>query len=93
MGIDSDPCHCIATDTDMALSGNSVAPWAGTLPWPQLAGLGTHNRLLVSSLESPVPFLFIRLKLLHFSSPPMPPDTCTLWWFPLQAGCGWWAPG
>jgi heme/copper-type cytochrome/quinol oxidase subunit 3 len=30
--------------------------------------LATHNRLLLSTLESPVPSLFIMLKVFYFSS-------------------------
>lgn len=63
MDIDTNPCHCIAMDSAMA----SAAAQAGTSPWPQEVGLITHNRLLLSTLESPVPSLLTVLKLLCFS--------------------------
>lgn len=73
--------HCIAMDPNMALSGSSG--WDLTIR----ARLVTHNRPLLSTVESPVPSLFIQLKPLHFSfSPICPPQTCTLWWLQLQAG-------
>lgn len=75
MNINTDPCHCIAMDLDMALSSSTVK----TSPWPQTSGLATHNRLFLSFLMSPVPPLFTRLKLFCFSfSPICPLHTCTL---------------
>jgi hypothetical protein len=43
-----------------------VATKPKPLPWFQVVGLATYNRLSLSTLESPVPFLFIMLKLLYF---------------------------
>lgn len=61
----TDPCHCIAMDLDMPLSSST----SGTSPWPQAAGMATHNRLFLSSLMFPVPPPFMRLKLFCFSFP------------------------
>ena len=47
----------------MALSSN--LGWDLTMA--QVAGLATHSRLLLSTLESPVPSFFIILKLSNFS--------------------------
>lgn len=55
MDVDTDPCHCITMDPDMAAQ-------ARTSSWPQVPGLSTHSRLLLSSSVS-----FIMLKLLYFS--------------------------
>lgn len=58
-----------------------------TSPWPQVAGLDIHNRLLLSSSSCLVPCLFMMLKLLHISfSPICLPHSHTLWWLLLQAG-------
>ena len=44
-----------------------MAAQAGTSPWRQKAGLASHNRLFLFTLENRVSSLFIMLKLLHFS--------------------------
>lgn len=71
ININTNPCHCIATDSDMVFSGS--------LGWDlTLVGLATYNRLLLSTLESLVPSLFIMLGLLHFPfSPICQPHTRT----------------
>lgn len=48
MGINTDHCICIATDADMALD----------FPMALVARLVTHNRLFLSTLQSPCLFLF-----------------------------------
>ena len=58
--INTDPRSCIATDPDMALSGDM--DWDFTMATD--GRHATHNRPLLSFLESPVPSLFITLKLL-----------------------------
>jgi hypothetical protein len=64
----------------------SATSQAGTSPGLQVAGLATHTRLLLPTLEYPDPCLFIRLKLFHSSvSPIWSPHTHTSWWLPLQA--------
>lgn len=63
----------------MALGGSSG--------WDFLMAAGVLAGCFFSILESPVPSLFIMLKRLHFSLPPIsPPHTHTLRWLPLQAG-------
>ena len=70
MDMDSDPCHCIATDTDMALSGNlswdmTMAPVGGTghsqqappPPW----SLQFHNK----AQAAPLLFLPHATRYLH----------------------------
>lgn len=48
--------------------------------------LDTHNRRLLSTLESPVPSFFRMLKLpTFFFSPSCPSYICTLWWLWLKA--------
>ena len=54
----SNPCHCIGTDLDKGLRG-----LVGASPWLQVVGLATHNRLFLSIFLSPLPTLFIMLKL------------------------------
>jgi hypothetical protein len=67
MHIDTDHCLCIAMHSDVALRRS--LGW--TSPWPQMAGLVVDSRLLLSTLESPVPPLSIMLKLLHFFLSPI----------------------
>lgn len=43
--IDTDPCHCVARDPELALSGRS----GQDSPWPQVAGLSPHNRVFLST--------------------------------------------
>jgi len=62
----------------------SAVAQAGTSQWPQVAGLATHNRLLLSTLESPVPSLFTLLKLLLFF---LPSDNHTL----ARCDCSHWS--
>lgn len=55
-------------DPDMTLSGRSV--WVLNIA-PDGVRLATHNRLLLSTLKSPGPSLFIMLKMLHFFFSPI----------------------
>lgn len=84
---------CLATDSDMSLRSN--LGWAGTSPWPQLAGLATHSRLLLSTLDFAVPSLFVMLKLLHFCFSSHLTTTHLHIMLVPTAGCpqGWQAPG
>lgn len=44
ININTNPCHCIATDSDMVFSGS--------LGWDlTLVGLATYNRLLLSTTQ------------------------------------------
>jgi hypothetical protein len=64
----------------MALIGSSG--WNFTMA-PGDVGLTTYKRIILFTLESSVPSLFIMLTLLHFSFS----STChTLWWLLLQVG-------
>lgn len=45
MDTNTNPCYCIASDSDMTLSGLGLGPY---LPWPQVVGLAPHSRLLLS---------------------------------------------
>lgn len=51
MDINTNPCYCIASDSDMTLSGLGLGPY---LPWLQVVGLARHSWLLLSpsSLQS-----------------------------------------
>lgn len=64
MAIDIDPYYCIATNSDMAHSDSSGLDFT----MASCIGPPTQHRLLLSTLEYLVPFLFIRLKMFHFSS-------------------------
>ena len=53
----------------------------GLHQWPQVAGMATHNWLLLSTLKSPVSSLFMMLNVLFLPfSLIWPPHTHTLWW-------------
>lgn len=68
----------------MALIGSSSRDFTMA---PGGVGLPTHKRIPLFTLESPVPFLFIMLKLLPFSfSSICRPQACTLWWLLLLVG-------
>lgn len=55
-------------DPDMTLSGRSV--WVLNIA-PDGVRLATHNRLLLSTLKSPGPSLFIMLRLFYISFSPI----------------------
>lgn len=48
MDINTNPCYCIASDSDMTLSGLGLGPY---LPWLQVVGLAPHSWLLLSPLS------------------------------------------
>lgn len=72
------PAAAIVTDRPWP----SVAAWAWTSPWPEVAGLPTQDRLLLSILESPVPPLFMMRKPFRLSFSAIWPP---LRWLLLQA--------
>lgn len=79
--VDNDFCQYVATDIYMALS--SISEWNRR---HQVAELATQNRLLFSTVESPVSSFIKMLKMLHFSfSSTWWPHIYTLWWLLLQA--------
>lgn len=57
-------------DTSMSRIAMDTA-LSGSLPWPLVVELATDNRLLLSTLESPAPSLFIMFKLFHISVSPI----------------------
>ena len=86
--------HSTAPSVPWTQTWSSAKALDGTSPWPQVSGMATHIRLLLSAFESPVLSLFIMLKLPHISLPSdhvvvllqAGPTFCTLWWLLLQAG-------
>lgn len=66
MDINTDPCDCVATDSDIdnpeELSGWDLTMGPG-------GGAATHNKHLLSKF--PVPSLSTELNLLHFSFSPI----------------------
>jgi hypothetical protein len=63
----------------------ALSSWGGTLLCPQVAGLATHSRLLLSILQSPVPSLLEMVELCPCLSLPSVHHILTLWWLLLQA--------
>ena len=65
MDLDTDPCHCIGKDSGISLR----VSWSWDLTMAPVIGLATYNRLLLSTLRSPIPSFFTMFKLLylHFS--------------------------
>lgn len=69
----------------LLLHSHRTQTWTSAAAW--LAGLTSYTRLLLSTLKSLVPSLFIMPKLLHFYYFLIcPSHTLTLCWLPLKAG-------